>query len=140
MSKTTAKIKHNTKSPESLEFIKEVAKYFMDFLETDFHRRSTPKRAIRFRNNDNLLVGLNLSKYTSFNSLVWKSINRAFDRDVLNTVVKGTHRTNIPTNLLDLIKLQTEKISIKQIDNILQEISEEIEKIVVLNKKITRKL
>jgi len=135
MSKTTAKIKHNTKSPGSLDFIREVAKYFMDFLETDFHRRRTPRRAIRFRNNDNLLVGLNLSKYPSFNSLVWKSINRAFDRDVLNTVVKGAHRTNIPNNLLDLIKLQTEKISNKQVNNVLQEIGEEIEKIAVLNKK-----
>ena len=135
MSKTTAKIKHNIKSPGSLDFIREVAKYFMDFLETDFHRRRTPRRAIRFRNNDNLLVGLNLSKYPSFNSLVWKSINRAFDRDVLNTVVKGAHRTNIPNNLLDLIKLQTEKISNKQVNNVLQEVGEEIEKIAVLNKK-----
>jgi hypothetical protein len=27
-----------------LLFIKEVAKYFMDFLETDFHKQRSPKR------------------------------------------------------------------------------------------------
>jgi hypothetical protein len=49
-----------------LQFINEVAKYFMDFLETDFHRRQTPKRAIRFRNPDNLLVAMGFSSSTCF--------------------------------------------------------------------------
>jgi hypothetical protein len=35
-------------------FIKEVAKYFMDFLETDFHKQRAPKRAIRFRDSNSL--------------------------------------------------------------------------------------
>jgi hypothetical protein len=50
-----------------LSFIKEVAKYFMDFLETDFHKRRIPKRSIQFRSKNNLLVGLNLNKYRIFN-------------------------------------------------------------------------
>ena len=45
-----------------LLFLKEVAKYFMDFLETDFHKRHTPKRAVRFRNADNLLTGFTAHK------------------------------------------------------------------------------
>lgn len=49
-----------------LAFIKEVAKYFMNFLETDFHKRKNPKRSIQFRSSNNLLVGLNLNKYPSF--------------------------------------------------------------------------
>ena len=48
-----------------LLFIKEVAKYFMDFLETDFHKHKFPRRSIKLRNNDNLLIGLNLQKYPS---------------------------------------------------------------------------
>lgn len=124
------------KHPEnSLAFIKEVAKYFMDFLETDFHRRGTPKRSIKSRNNDNLLIGLNLNKYPSFNSVVWKAVNHAFDKNALNSVPKGVHKTNIPKNLLDLIKLQSEKISKKQVDTILNEASDEIEKSATLNKK-----
>lgn len=52
-----------------LLFIKEVAKYFMDFLETDLHKRRNPKRNVQLRNASNLLIGLNLSKYPSFNPL-----------------------------------------------------------------------
>ena len=52
-----------TPEPDQLSFFKEVAKYFMDFLETDFHKRKFPRRAIMSRDSDNLLVGLNLQKY-----------------------------------------------------------------------------
>ncbi|MBM3255883.1 MAG: hypothetical protein FJZ04_00205 [Candidatus Moranbacteria bacterium] len=118
-----------------LAFIKEVAKYFMDFLETDFHKRKNPKRSIQFRSSNNLLVGLNLNKYPSFNNLVNKAINHAFDKNTLNTIQKGVYRTNIPKNLLDLVKLQTEKITGKQITKILEQIAEEIEKSTTLYKK-----
>jgi hypothetical protein len=58
MSETT-KLKPN-ENHYCLGFIKEVAKYFMDFLETDFHRQRNPRRTVRLRNNDNLKIGLNL--------------------------------------------------------------------------------
>ena len=108
----------------SLNFIKEVAKYFMDFLETDFHKRRSPKRSIKTRNEDNLLVGLNLGKYPNFNKLVWKSINHAFDKrnNILSSIGKGVYKTNIPKDLLDLIKLQTGKLSEKQIEKIIKQI------------------
>ncbi|NWF93911.1 MAG: topoisomerase DNA-binding C4 zinc finger domain-containing protein [Syntrophaceae bacterium] len=132
MSSTT---KEKTENKNSLVFIKEVAKYFMDFLETDFHKRRNPKRSVSFRNNNNLLVGLNLNKYPSFNNLVWKAINHAFDKNVLNTIQKSVYRTNIPKNLLDLVKLQSEKINNKQIARILEQIAEEIEKSAASYKK-----
>jgi len=107
----------------------------MDFLETDFHKRKNPKRSIQFRSSNNLLVGLNLNKYPSFNNLVNKAINHAFDKNILNTIQKGVYRTNIPKNLLDLVKLQAEKITNKQITKILEQIAEEIEKSATLYKK-----
>jgi len=124
-----------TEDKNGLAFIKEVAKYFMDFLETDFHKRKNPKRSIQFRSSNNLLVGLNLNKYPTFNNLVNKEINHAFDKNTLNAIQKGVYRTNIPKNLLDLVKLQTEKITNKQITKILQQIAEEIEKSATLYKK-----
>lgn len=111
-----------------LAFIKEVAKYFMDFLETDFHKRRNPKRSIQLRNSSNLLIGLNLNKYPSFNALAWKAIIRGFDRNALNTIQKGVYRTNIPKNLIDLIKLQLEKVNVKQISKIIDQIADEVEK------------
>src|ERR1017187_181095 len=92
-----------------LLFFKEVAKYFMDFLETDFHKRHTPKRAVRFRNADNLLTGLQLTKYSTFNSILWRSIRSGFSNG-LNHIGKGEYRTSIPKNLLELVHLQVGKI------------------------------
>jgi hypothetical protein len=124
-----------TVNKDSLFFIKEVAKYFMDFLETDFHKRKSPKRGIQFRSSNNLLVGLNLNKYPSFNSLIWKTINHSFNKGSFNTITKGVYRTNVPKNLLDLVKLQVGKINNKQILEVISLITDEIEKASVLYKK-----
>jgi very-short-patch-repair endonuclease len=130
-------IKHQNREDKKngLIFIKEVAKYFMDFLETDFHKRRNPKRSIKLHNEENLLIGLNLNKYSSFNNIVIKSINHAFDRNILNKIEKGVYKTNIPKNLLDLIKIQIKKLSDKQIAKIIKSISQEIEKSTILYKK-----
>ncbi len=129
------KEKTKIEDKNGLAFIKEVAKYFMDFLETDFHKRKNPKRSIQYRSSNNLLVGLNLNKYPTFYNLVWKAINHAFDKNTLNTIQKGVYRTNIPKNLLDLVKLQTEKITNKQITKIVGLIADEIEKSATLHNK-----
>ena len=115
-------------------FLKEVAKYFMDFLETDFHKRHTPKRAVRFRNADNLLTGLQLAKYPAFSSTLWKLIRSGFSNG-LNHVSKGEYRTSIPKNLLELVHLQVAKISSGQILGVIVRISKELEQIAILYAK-----
>lgn len=105
-------------SKGSLAFVRDLASYYMDFLETDFHRRKTPKRSVRFRNADNLLIGINLGRYPSFTSQVWKLISSGFEKTDLNHISKGAYRTTIPRELLDLIKLEVEKISADHIAQI----------------------
>lgn len=111
-----------------LIFFKEVAKYFMDFLETDFHKRKFPRRSIKFRNNDNLLIGVNLQKYETFNKLVWKLIGKTFDKETLNKIEKGVYKTSLPKNLLELIKLQIGKVTASQVSSLIADIAGEIEK------------
>ncbi|VVB97709.1 RecBCD enzyme subunit RecD [uncultured archaeon] len=121
---------------EQKYFIKELTKYFVDFLETDFHKRKNPKRSIKIRNEDNLLVGLNTNKYPDFNNLIWKLINHGFNKDILNTIHKSAYKINIPKNqLLDIIKIQTDQISTKHINNIIIKASETIEKTSILHQK-----
>jgi ssDNA-binding Zn-finger/Zn-ribbon topoisomerase 1 len=110
----------------TLAFIKEVAKYFMDFLETDFHKRRLPKRSIQLHSKDNLLVGLALSKYASFNRLVWETIIKNFDRNRFSALQKGVYRADIPKNLLDVIALQARKISDAQISEMINKIAEKV--------------
>lgn len=132
MKKVTDKNKVNS---GNLLFIKEVAKYFMDFLETDFHKHRLPKRSVKFRNNDNLLVGLNLQKYLSFNKLVWKLVSKSFDTSTLNKIEKGVYKTNLPKNLLDLIKLQINKVTASQVNEVIKDIAEEVDKLGTLYAK-----
>jgi len=42
-----------------------VSKYFVEFLETDFHCQQTPRRRIQLRNDTNQTTGVALRKYKS---------------------------------------------------------------------------
>lgn len=102
----------NNSSSEKKEyqtpFIKEIVKYFRDFLETDFHKRRIPKRQIRFHDQSNLLVGLNLSKYPSLYKAMAKVIADGFVNDL--PIIKGKHTSTIPDELIELVKLQVDKV------------------------------
>lgn len=116
-------------------FIKELAKYYMEFLETDFHKRKNPKRSIKYHSNNNLLIGLNLNKYPSFNNIIWKAINKGFDKNTSITIKKGVYKTNIPKNLLDFIKVQIEKLSGSQINKVLEQAEKEIRHLAAIYEK-----
>jgi len=110
-----------------LTYLKEVAKYFMDFLETDFHKRKNPRRTIKLRNDDNLLVGIKLDKFPSFNDAIWKSIKDSFGSKAVKQVSKGTYRSNISANLLDLIKYQLKNIDADKTDVLAEKIANIVE-------------
>jgi hypothetical protein len=112
--------------PKQINFIKEVAKYFMDFLETDFHKKNAPKRSISFRNDKNYLVGINLKKYDKFAKVVRDLINKNFDKDIISTISKGVYYTNIPKDFLDLIALKSNQITLEDIKNLYDKIDESI--------------
>jgi len=114
-----------------LLFIKEVAKYFMDFLETDFHKQRAPRRTVRFRDANSLLVGINLKKYATFVPKIWYLISRTFPRSVLNEIGRGVYRTEIPRGLLELIRLQTDRISEEEIANVVSSIADKISSVAV---------
>ncbi len=116
----------------SLGFIRDVAAYFMDFLETDFHKRRLPKRSIKTRNNDNLLVGFNLQKYPTFRRMISDAIKDDFRESKTISIGKGVYKTNLPKNLISLIKLQVEKIPASQVNDTISAIAAEIENVAVL--------
>ncbi len=116
----------NNDKNATLAFIREVAKYFMDFLETDFHKRRLPKRSIQLHSKDNLLIGLSLSKYVSFNRLIWETIIKNFERNKLSNIRKGVFGADIPKNLLGIIAIQARKISDAQISEVISKIAEKV--------------
>ena len=126
----TPKIKES--NPMS-SFIKEVGKYFMEFLETDFHKRKLPRRSIKLHNEKGLLIGNNLSKYPSFYKVAYKLVNNAFGGDAL-TIQKGVYKADIPKSLLDLIKKQIDKVTEAQVADIIKELDESIQQSAIKHK------
>lgn len=112
---------------DGLTYLKEVAKYFMDFLETDFHKKKNPRRTIKQRNEDNLLVGIRLDKYPSFNDAIWKSIKDCFGSKTLKQIPKGTYKSNISANLIDLIKYQMKNVGVEKSDTLGEKIANIVE-------------
>jgi very-short-patch-repair endonuclease len=110
----------------NLAFVKEVAKYFMDFLETDFHKHKNPKRSVKLRNKDNLLIGINLRKYPSFAEEILKLIGQSF-KEKSKKIERGIYRSNLPKNLLEVIRIRVGKISPDSVAKILDEITTEVE-------------
>jgi superfamily I DNA and/or RNA helicase len=100
----------------------------MDFLETDFHKRRNPKRSIKLRNSENLLLSLKTAKYPRFESLMFKERASAFQKDKFINVQKGVYKSDIPTKVLELIELQVSKIKKKDIADLQKDVAFEIEK------------
>jgi hypothetical protein len=128
----------DVKQPQGIvPFVTAVAQYFMDFLETDFHKVKNPKRHIQTRNGNNLQVSINLNRYKKYNALVWKAIRNGFEDDVLKELKRGMHTTAIPQSLLQLIKDQILLVPQGEIDAVLRLFKNEIELAITKNQNDT---
>ena len=90
-------------------FVSELATYYMDFLETDFHKRRVPKRNVKFRNNKNLRVGLDLAKYDAFQSSLLNVIGSGMTRPLI--VPRGKYRAIVSQKVKGLIAAHIRSIS-----------------------------
>lgn len=103
-------------------FIKEVSKYFMNFLETDFKRRRAPKRSIAFTDKAGNLTAFKLDKYPSFLRKISKLINDD-KADYSIIVTRGAHTSNISSNLSEVVT----KSALKNLKESKDAINSEIE-------------
>jgi hypothetical protein len=125
--KTSLAIKTRPEPQGIIPFVTEVARYFMDFLETDFHKVRNPKRFIQTRNSSNLQVCINLNKYRNYSPLVWKVITKGFADDSLKELRRGVHTNQIPQSLLKLIQEQITLIEPESVEGIVGLFRNEIE-------------
>ena len=107
----------------------------MEFLETDFKKQRIPKRRINYRDNNNLLIGLNLKKYDKFDKKIRKHISNGLYQNKIISISKGQYKTTLNNTALDLIKKQINSIQDETISLIIRSISEEIESKAVIFKK-----
>ncbi len=111
---------------ESTPFVKEVAKYFMNFLETDFKKRRIPKRNTIQKTQKGLKVGVDLEKYPELKKTFFALLNSGFRIETLQ-IRKGEYIKNVPEDLFNLIEAKIQKLSSKHLDKIFDKIEKLVE-------------
>ena len=101
-----------------------IAKYFMDFLETDFHKRRIPKRAYKPINEKNLLVGINLKSFPSFKKQILKSACENFKKSENKNlkIKKGIHTVSISPLISDVVQEYCKSLKQEALDKVDKEI------------------
>ena len=106
---------------KTASFVKEVAKYFMNFLESDFKKRRIPKRNAIQKTQKGLKVGIDLEKYPKLKKTLFTFLNSGFRKESLQ-IKKGEYVNNVPKNLFNLIEARIKKFSKKDLDKVFNEI------------------
>lgn len=115
-------------------FIKEVAKYFMNFLETDFKKRRIPKRNTIQKTQKGLKVGFDLDKYPKLKKDLSLLLNSGFKKDSLK-IKKGNYTKTVPQALLDLISSKIKELSDKNLKTVFEKVTKLLEEKSILYAK-----
>jgi len=127
MHNVSEKIKQATES--SAVFLKDLTRYYMDFLETDFHKRPLPKRHIRMRDGKGQLTGINLRKYEDFRNTIWKIFVEKSQLDFTSEIRRGQYKSRIKTSLKIFIDQSIEELQQTTLDKIIVEVIEDFTKL-----------
>jgi hypothetical protein len=118
----------------SKDFVTEVAKYFMAFLETDFKKRSQPKRNLTTRVNKGIHTGLYLDKYESLYRELYKNFVGGFPKETIE-VNLGEHTTKISDRLVSLLEQRIDQLTDEEVKSVVAAITKEINQLRLENQK-----
>jgi hypothetical protein len=94
------------------EFTTKISRYFLNFLETDFHRQQAPRRRIQLKSDTNQTTGVPLRKYET----LYRAIINLLSREVSVTgarvlnVPRGRYKAALNPVLRNLINQQIDAI------------------------------
>lgn len=118
----------------SKNFVTDVAKYFMAFLETDFKKRTQPKRNLATRVNRGLTTGLYLDKYPVLYRDIYKNFINGFPKESIK-IDSGKYVVKISERLISLLDQRIEQITEDEIKDVIGEITKEINQLRLDNQK-----
>jgi len=113
----------------STVFLKDLIRYYMDFLETDFHKRPLPKRHIRMRDGKGQLTGINLRKYEGFRNAIWKMFTEESQLNFTSEISRGRYKSQIKFSLKTFIDQSIEELQQTTLDEIIVEVIEDFKKL-----------
>jgi superfamily I DNA and/or RNA helicase len=113
-------------SQSRINFMGELCKYFMNFLQSGFKSTKYPKRYVRLTNEKNFKIGVDLAKYEKFNEQIRKLILKKSGFDNELKIKKGSYTVKLNNSSIDLLKKLVKKINDKDIVKLVNHITETI--------------
>jgi hypothetical protein len=110
-------------SPGYLKFLEVLTSYFQEFLETDFHKRKAPKRAIRLRDRNSNFVGFSARKYPEFEKKLWRTVQEVFQEHNTIRIRSGQFLGDVPKNTAALISSLIDQVSETDLEQVRRLIS-----------------
>ena len=94
----------------SSAFVAQVARYYRDFLETDFRKTRAPARQVRIRDENGNPLGFNVRRYPDLLSVLSKRLAEPFTSDVEISVRRGQYTQRVSENVQRLLKAQIDSL------------------------------
>jgi len=85
-------------------FLSDIARYFRDFLDTDFRRQRLPKRQISRLDRQGNVTGISLKKYPTLIQKIWSTLDKPIGAGVEFEITRGRYQAKIDKSLADLIE------------------------------------
>jgi hypothetical protein len=86
------------------EFLIELFKYYMEFLETDFRENRPPSRKVTFHNKDRLLTDIDLGKYPKLSQYAIALLSSNFEHNPLTSLGKEDFAVRVSHDIIQGVK------------------------------------
>lgn len=86
------------------EFLIELCKYYMEFLETDFKDNRPPSRRVSLYNKDGILTDIDLTKYQKLHQLSLRLLSDNFQNNHFTNIGKGDFVIKFPKEVIHQIR------------------------------------
>jgi superfamily I DNA and/or RNA helicase len=97
-------------------FIDSLARYYSDFLATDFKKGRLPKRRFQTMDSKGRRAGIRLEKFPSFSKIINKVFSKEFKNNSTIKIKQGSHLTRLPAVVHAAIEAEIKNINFEKLN------------------------
>lgn len=102
---------------ENASFVEALAKYYSDFLSTDFKKGSLPKRRFQTRDKKGRRAGITLEKFSGFIPTLNKILSKEFGANASIVVKPQVYQAQLPLIVLAAINAEIKNINFEELES-----------------------
>jgi len=120
----------NGGSPRASGVSQAIARYYAEFLATDFKAARLPKRVCERKTGKGLLVGAELGRYPNLAGRVHKALSAGAGKPLVFEVRRGSYRAELPAMVRKVVEGAIEQTNTAQINRVVEGIVEKASRLV----------